>query len=110
MSSQQPVSHQAVQAKLRVVWTAGMADPPDVASRWAEALEDGAAVPAAGVSMIRPGSGRERTATFVMLVRGATTPGEGLALASRRAARVLGSDPRVSEIRAVAAWPVSTAS
>lgn len=99
-----------VQAKLRVVWTSGGADAAEVASRWAEALEDGAVVPAAGVSAIGPGAGRERTATLLLLVRGAATPSEGLALASRRAVRVLGHDPRVSEIRAVAAWPVPAAS
>jgi hypothetical protein len=100
------VSQQSVQAKVRVVWTPGTADPADVAAGWAAALEDGRFVPAAGVSAIRPESGPERTATLVMLVQGASTPKEGLALASRRAVRVLGDDPRVSEIRAVAAWPV----
>ncbi|MHB8733334.1 MAG: hypothetical protein ACYDAB_16305 [bacterium] len=97
---------QSMQAKLRVVWTPGVADPADVASEWAAALEDGNLVPAAGVTAIRPETGPERTATLLMLVQGAATPNEGLALASRRAARVLGDDPRVSEIRAVAAWPV----
>lgn len=97
---------QSVQAKLRVVWTSGVADPADVESGWASALEDGHVVPAAGVSAIRPDAGPERTATLLMLIQGAATPNEGLALASRRAARVLGNDPRVSEIRAVAAWPV----
>ncbi|HLY21848.1 MAG TPA: hypothetical protein VKT83_05205 [bacterium] len=96
----------SMQAKLRVVWTSGVADPADVASEWAAALEDGNVVPAAGVTAIRPEPGPERTATLLMLVQGAATPNEGLALASRRAARVLGGDPRVSEIRAVAAWPV----
>jgi hypothetical protein len=96
----------SVQAKVNVVWRAGMADAADVASGWAAALEDGALVSAAGVSAIRPDAGPERTATLLMLVRGAATPKEGLALASRHAARVIGDDPRVSEIRAVAAWPV----
>lgn len=96
----------SVQAKLRVVWRAGVADPADVASGWAAALEDGKLVPAAGVSGIRPDAGPEHTATLLVLVQGAATPTEGLALASRRAARVIGDDPRVSEIRAVAAWPV----
>ncbi len=96
----------SVQAKLRVVWTSGTADPIDVASGWAAALEDGHRVPAAGVSAVRPDAGPQRTATLLVLVQGATTPTEGLALASRRAARVIGGDPRVSEIRAVAAWPV----
>ena len=96
----------SVQAKLNVVWHAGIADPADVASGWAAALEDGSLVPAAGVSTIRPGAGPEHTATLLMLVRGAATAKEGLALASRHAARVIGGDPRVSEIRAVAAWPV----
>jgi hypothetical protein len=96
----------SVQAKVTVVWQAGIADPADVASGWAAALEDGSLVPAAGVSTIRPGAGPERTATLLMLVRGAATAKEGLAFASRHAARVIGGDPRVSEIRAVAAWPV----
>jgi hypothetical protein len=100
------VAQQSMQAKLRVVWTSGVADPADVASEWAAALEDGNLVPAAGVTAHRPETGPERTATLLMLVQGAATPNEGLALASRRAARVLGDDPRVSEIRAVAAWPV----
>jgi hypothetical protein len=96
----------SVQAKVNVVWRAGIADPADVASGWAAALEDGTLIPAAGVSAIRPDRGPERIATLLMLVRGASSPTEGLALASRRAARVIGDDPRVSEIRAVAAWSV----
>ncbi len=96
----------SVQAKLRVVWTPGMRDPSDVATEWAAALEDGKLVSAAGVSGIRENAGSERTATLLVLVQGATTPNEGLALASRQAVRVIGDDPRISEIRPVAAWPV----
>jgi hypothetical protein len=95
-----------VQAKLRVRWTSGMRDPSDVATEWAAALEDGELVPAAGVSGIREDAGAERTTTLLLLVQGATTPTEGLALASRRAVRVIGDDPRISEIRPVAAWAV----
>jgi hypothetical protein len=100
------MAKRSMQAKLRVKWTSGMADPSDVARRWAAALEDGELVSAAGVSGIREDAGPERTATLLVLVQGAATPNEGLALASRRAARVIGDDPRVSEIRPVAAWPV----
>jgi len=95
-----------VQAKLDVVWRSGVADAADVASGWAAALEDGELMPAAGVSTIRPAAGPEQTTTLLVLVQGAATPREGLALASRRAVHVIGEDPRVSEIRAVAAWPV----
>lgn len=100
------MSQRSMQAKLHVVWRSGSADPADVASGWAAALEDGTLVPAAGVSTIRTEAGSEQTATLLLLVHGAATPTEGLALASRRAVRVIGDDPRVSEIRAVAAWQV----
>ncbi len=96
----------AMQAKVRVVWRPGGGNPADVARGWAAALEDGRRIPAAGVSAVQPGSGAEGTATLLLLIRDAATPMEGLAVASQQAARVIGDDPRVSEIRAVAAWPV----
>lgn len=100
------MGQRSVQVKLRVRWTSGMRDPSDVATAWAAALEDGELVSAAGVSGIREDAGAERTTTLLVLIQGAATPTEGLALASRQAVRVIGQDPHISEIRPVAAWAV----